>query len=248
MKNKVTFLIIMLLMASFPVSSQKSSDTRDKFTLLTMPYNKKPLLLYKGQFEVNAGYKFAIRSRSYDSNGDLIILKDQGTASVFHYYLMELKYGITDFLELTAETYYSKHGIRSVTTENYSLTDNITVNTLSTVQGMGDILLYSSLRFPMNYKWFDFAIRGGMYLPTAGYETPQPTNTITDATAANIYTVNYHFNSKNGNGVPVLLLSSALKFTLSKFSLEADFAYKDPTKEGQNIRWNQFLTASKNFT
>jgi hypothetical protein len=248
MKNKIPFLIMMLILSSLPVISQKSSEPRDEFTLLTMPYNQRPLSLYKGQLEVNAGYKFAVRSRTYDSNGDLILLKDEGTASVYHYYLLELKYGITDFLELTAETYYSKHGIRSVTTEYYSLSDNITVNTLSTIKGMGDLLLYGTLRLPIDFKWVDFGIRGGMYLPTADNKTSQPTNTVTNITAANTFTVNYQFNEKNGYGVPVYLLSSDLKFTFSKISLETDFTFKDPVKEGQNIRWDQSLTANKTFT
>ena len=230
---------MMLILSSLPVISQKSSEPRDEFTLLTMPYNQRPLSLYKGQLEVNAGYKFAVRSRTYDSNGDLILLKDEGTASVYHYYLLELKYGITDFLELTAETNYSKHGIRSVTTEYNSLSDNITVNTLSTIKGMGDLLLYGTLRLPIDFKWVDFGIRGGMYLPTADNKTSQPTNTVTNITAANTFTVNYQFNEKNVYGVPVYLLSSDLKFTFSKISLETDFTFKDPAKEWQNIRWDQ---------
>jgi len=66
MKNKIPFLIMMLILSSLPVISQKSSEPRDEFTLLTMPYNQRPLSLYKGQLEVNAGYKFAVRSRTYD--------------------------------------------------------------------------------------------------------------------------------------------------------------------------------------
>jgi hypothetical protein len=248
MKNKIPLLVIVILLSGLPVSSQDSSGTRDKFTLLTMPYNQRPLSLYKGQLEVNAGYKFAVRSRSYDSNGNLIILKDEGTASVFHYYFLELKYGITDFLEVGAETYYSMHGVRSVTTEYLSLSDNITVNTLSTIKGMGDLLLYGSLRLPIEYKFVDFGIRGGIFLPTAAYKAPEPTHTVTNITAANTFTVNYHFNEKNGYGVPVYLVSSAFKFSLSKFSLETDFTFKNPAKEGQNVRWKQSLTASKTFT
>jgi hypothetical protein len=246
---------ILLIFAAFsliwlsPVNCQTSSKTRDKFTLLTMPYNQRPLSLYKGQFQANAGYKFAIMARTYDKDGNLVILKKKGTASVYHYYFLELKYGILNFLEFSAETNYLKHGIRSPSEEYISLSNDISVNTLNTVKGFGDILLLLSLRLPIEYKWFDFGIRGGMYLPTAKYEPPKPSHTITNvsAVASNTFTVNYQYNNKNGYGVPVYLLSAAAKFTLSKFSLETDFIYREPLKEGKKVRWDEALTVSKTF-
>jgi hypothetical protein len=213
-----------------------------------MPYNKRPLTLYKGQFQVNAGYEFAVRIHSFDSDGNLKVLKDNGTASVFHNFCLKIKFGITDFLEFAAETNYLKKGIRSVTMQYLSSsTESITVNTVNETRGLGDLLLITSLRLPINYKWFDFGIKGGLFLPTAKYKPSRPTHTITETTVPNIFEINYHFNNTNGFGVPVYLLSSAVKFTLSKFSLESDFTFRKPVKEGENIRWDQVMT-NKTFT
>jgi hypothetical protein len=248
MKNLLLILTIILSLAMIvPINGQTNSKPRDKFTLLTMPYNKRQLTLYRGQLQANAGYKFAVRARNFDKNGDLLVLKDEGTASVFHYYFLQVRYGITDFLELSVETNYLKHGVRSLTTDYYSLTDNITVNTLTTKKGVGDLLIMGSARLPIAYKWFDFGIKGGLFIPTSEFEPLKPTHTVSAVTAATSYTVNYHYNNTNGFGVPVYVLGAAAKFNYSKLSLATDFSFITPSKEGENIRWKETLTASKTF-
>jgi hypothetical protein len=242
----VSVIIAVCLIPSVPVISQTNSASGDKYTLLTMPYINRPLTLYKGQLQVNTGYKFAVRSRSFNNTGDVIVLKDKGNSSVLHYYFIELKYGLTGFIEFGAETNYMRRGIRSESTTYLSTnatgkTDEISVNDLKEFRGMSDLFLYTTLRLPFDYKWFDLGIRGGLFLPTSRSEPLEPTHTIVTATTANSYTINYHFNNKNGFGVPVYCVSAAMKLTLSKFALEADFTLREPIKEGTNIRWEQTL-------
>ena len=74
MKSKYisALLFCIVLIPFIPINCQTTSQGTDKYTLLTMPYNKRPLSLYRGQFQANAGYKFAVNGRSYDSNGDIL--------------------------------------------------------------------------------------------------------------------------------------------------------------------------------
>ncbi len=248
MKSILTTSFIALLVVSGPLNAQQPTPSRDKYTLLTMPYNNRPLTLYRGQLQFNAGYKFAVRARQYDSNGKKIILKDQGVASVYHYYMMELKYGITDFLEVSASTNYLKRGIRSQTVDYVSSVEQISVSELNEEKGLGDILLLASTRLPFEYKWFDLSIRGGMYLPTAEFKPDEPTHSVTNVLAANMFSIDYHYNNKIGFGVPVYVLGGALKFSYSDFSFESVFMFRDPVDEGENIRWDETLTPSKTFT
>jgi hypothetical protein len=249
MKNKllICLLAFFLIYPGVRINCQENSPSRDKYTLLTMPYNKRPLTLYRGQFRANAGYKFGVRARTFNDLGDPLVLKDEGTASVFHYYLLQIKYGILDFLEISAETNYLKHGVRSVTTEYYSGTDNITVNTLTTRKGLGDLLVKATARLPITYNWFDFDLTGGIFIPMAEHESLKPTHTVTDIVSAGTYTINYQYNNTNGFGVPVYVAGAAAKFSLSKFSMEVDFSFMDPVKEGENLRWNGTLTTSRTF-
>jgi len=238
MKNIYFLVILLVLLPVSHVNCQTGTGVRDKYALLTMPYNKRPLALYKGQFQFNAGYKFAVRGSSYDLNGDIIRLKDNGTASVMHYYFAEIKYGITDFLEVSVASDYLMRGIRSETSEYWSLTELITVNNLTETKGMGDILLSATGRLPFEFKMIDFSLKGGLFLPTAKYEPGKPTHSVTDFISETVYTINYHFNNTNGYGVPVSLLSAAAKFTYNQFTLETDYSFSFPVKEGTNIRWD----------
>jgi hypothetical protein len=243
MKNKsISVLLVLFLSGFLLLNGQTGTAAKDKYTLLTMPYIQKPLLLYKGQVQINTGYKFAVRGRSFDNNGNVIVLKDDGNSSVLHYYFAEVRYGVTDFLEVGAETNYMKRGIRSESTTTITTTDQISTNDLKEFRGMSDLLLFASVRPPIEYKWFDFALRGGYFMPSAKYEPAQPTHTvITDAASANSFTVNYHFNNKNGFGVPVYFISAMGKLTFSKFAFETDFMFREPIKEATNIRWEETL-------
>jgi hypothetical protein len=235
-----------LLAPSVTSEGQVINQGRDKYTLLTMPYNMRPLTLYKGELQAFAGYKFAVRTQSYNSDGDIVQLKNTGTGSVYHYYFVDLRYGVTSFFELAAETNLIRRGIRSESASyiatTLTSTDRISVNKLTEVKGLGDILLMASLRPPLRYRWFDFSVTGGMFLPSSKYEPKQPTNSVvTSSTAANSYTVNYHYNYTNGYGVVVYLLSASAKLSVKKFSAEADWTFKTPQKEGKNIRWEETL-------
>jgi hypothetical protein len=234
-------LVLSLCLIPYNVTGQNEASARDKYTLLTMPYNKRPLALYKGQFQANAGYKFAVRTKSFDINGDKIGLKENGSASILHYYFLDIKYGITDFIELGAETNYMKHGIRSESVSYLSGSDQISVNSLNETKGMGDILVTATLRPPIEYKIFDFGLKGGISLPTGRYIPLQPTHSITDITATNSYTINYHFNNTNGSGVPLYLVSAIAKFSFAKLSAEAEGSILIPSKEGESIRWQQSM-------
>ncbi len=251
MKRGCIFLIMLILslVLNSIVSGQFSG--RDKYQLLTMPYNQRPLTLYRGQLHGNAGYKFAVRTQSYNSEGETVSLRNTGTGSVYHYYFTEIKYGLTDFIELAAETNFLKRGVRSESTtyvtETLTATDRIRVNKLTEVKGMGDLHLSATLRLPLEYKWFDLAFRGGFYLPSARYEPQKPSHTISDITTENSYTVNYHYNNTNGYGVPVYELSGAVKLTVGNFTLNTGVLFGDPTREGQNIRWEEALV-EKDFS
>lgn len=246
MKQKISiaFIISAFLIPFNSISGQTDKPARDKFTLLTMPNNKRPLLLYRGQLQFNSGYRLAVNGKSYDADGEKISLKAEGNASIMHTYNIELKYGITDFIEVAADSYFMKNGIRSPSGIYLSGSDVINTNSLNEFKGMGDISLSAALRLPIEYEIFDISIRGGVTLPVAAYEPSQPTHSITDYIAPNNYTVNYHFNNNNGNGVPLYFLSGAAKVTFSRISLETRGGYRFPSREGENIRWNWTLYGS----
>jgi hypothetical protein len=259
MKRALLMLIVVVTCFQFRVTGQGIQAGRDKFILMTMPYYIRPLTLYRGQIKAEAGYKFAVRAQSFNQQGELVNLKNYGTGSVFHYYFIKLRYGILNFAEIGAETSFLRTGVRDATyttvSASLSTTERVTVNKLTESKGMEDVFFYSALRLPIEYKWFDFSVKGGMFIPSAKYEPVKPSNTVkTSVTEANTYTINLHYNNTNGYGVPVYLLAAASKITIGKFTTEVDYAFRTPMKEGQNIRWeetktdNAFTYANKSYS
>ena len=244
-------LLVQLLLVAISVSAQRQTRQEDKYILLTMPYNQKPLTLYRGQLELNGGYKFAVRSMKYDTEGRSVYMKDDGTGTVYHFYFADINYGVTNFLQVGASTNMLRHGEREVTTQIESTalgtTNRVTVNKLTEVKGIGDLLLLTTLRLPIKYRYFDLSATGGLFIPTSAYKPQQPKNSVTNVTAVSSYTVNYHYNQTNGYGVPVYLLSASVKGGYRKFSFEGDFTFRTPKKEGTNIRWEATMV-DKNFS
>ena len=246
--NRIFILVSFLFFTGLVPLRSQTSVPKDRFTLLTMPYNQRQTTLYKGQIQANAGYKFAIRSRKFDKDGNLIILKDEGTASVYHYYLFELRYGVTNFLELSAQTSYMKRGIRSVTENVISTSaEAVSINTVTETKGPGDILLLGSLRLPVEFRHFDAWLTGGAYVPSAKYEPEKPAHKVSSLASANTLTIDYKYKNRNGYGVPVWLLSGGAKLSLSRYSMEAGFTYRKPVGQGESIRWDEELTVDKTF-
>jgi hypothetical protein len=253
--KSIRFNILSILLLTVPllhICGQEKESPGDKFTLLTMPFNQRPLNSYMGQLQISAGYEFAVRSRSYDADGKKTSLKDLGIASIGHYYFMDIKYGVTNFFEVEANVDYLKSGTKSGTVYYYTSnlsggTDIIPVYTLDETKGFGDLCLSGALRLPFDYKWFDLKISGGCFLPIAPYKPPVPTSSVTDVLSENSYTVNYHNNYRNGYGVPVLHLVATGKASLSKFTALASYTFDGPAKEGASIRWNQALE-NQSFT
>ncbi|HVN57064.1 MAG TPA: hypothetical protein VMT63_02095 [Bacteroidales bacterium] len=240
--------LIVLAMSATLIKAQDTGQARDKYVLLTTPYNERQLTLYRGQLMVDAGYKFAVRSVSYDENGSRQLLTNNGSGSVYHYYYTDIRYGITDFVEIGAETNYIRHGIRTQTERYVSTsaagTTDVTLNNIQEIRGMGDILLLLSLRPPLKFKWFDLSLTGGIFLPSSKYKPEMPSNTVTSA-VANTFVINSYSRYANGYGVPVYLVSGAFKAVFRKFTFETDFTFRTPLKEGTSIRWTSTLENSK---
>jgi hypothetical protein len=135
---------------------------------------------------------------------------------------------------------YSMQGVRDKTENYFSGNDYITVNHLSEYKGFDDLRLFSAIRLPLKTDYFGFGIEGGISIPTSKYMPEKPTHTIESLGGLSAL-INYHYNNRNGTGVPVWNSSVYLKLILDKFSLYAFGSFQSPVKEGVSIRWDETL-------
>lgn len=250
------YLCLPWIMTPF-AEGQTARSSRDIYVLLTTPYNLRPLSPYRGQVKAEGGYKFSVRSNSYNSEGQTQKITNMNTGSVYHYYYATVEYGVTDFFGISAETDMIRLGQREVTVKYESVTansrDQVTTSTLKETKGLGDLLLMATLRFPERKNWIDISATGGLYIPVAEHEAQMPANTIkvVTSTTANITTttsqINIKENYRHGYGVPVFLLSASVKGGYWKYSSELKFSFLTPKEEGISTGWSTSLV-DKVFT
>lgn len=259
MRLKLLYILQLVLLFAFfcpSLSGQFNETGRNKYSLLTKPYNERSLQLYRGQLQFNTGFELGVRTRIFDHNGTNIRDKSDGVTSVNYLFPFEIRYGITDFVEIEASTSYSRTGIPDKTISYILPGYMLDIYSLNELRGMADLLVSVSLRLPFEYKHADFSLGGGVFLPTAKHRPEQPHHTLinqelemTDGTYKTIqYTVKYWHIQPNGLGVPVYRLTASGKIGYQKLSLHVNSAFRFPAKIGKNIRWSQSMDDTGNFS
>ncbi|MCD4769293.1 MAG: hypothetical protein K8R35_03920 [Bacteroidales bacterium] len=235
---KTLILNILLVIPTGLLFGQEQSGSIDKYSLLTEPFNLRPINMHKGQFQINAVYKLSIRTKSFDNSGDKIGLLEDGSASIRHTYVFNMRYGILEFFEVGAEMNFFKQGVRGKTRNYLSGLDFITINELNEFNGFEDIRLHASASLPFEVDIFDFSIEGGISLPTAKHEPDEPTHTF-QFLGFQSYIFNYHYNNNNGIGVPAWNTSATIHLTFNKITLVSTGSFYSPFREGSSVIWDE---------
>ncbi|MDR1864838.1 MAG: hypothetical protein LBR08_04620 [Bacteroidales bacterium] len=246
LKTRCTILLIGVCAT---LCGQGNQPAGDGFALLTTPYSERPLQLYRGQLQGNAGYLFGVRTKLFDGSGRNVHTKD--VISETHRFSWEVKYGITDFLEVETGSMFARTNVLSIE-EIYPVSDETLayVETLEEHRGFTDWYLGASLRLPRAYRHFDLSVGGGVYLPVAAYKSKEPQHTFSvDAyeAPAEIH-LNYHRTYPNGTGVPVFRLATAVKATAGRFAFQGSGRLLFPAREAVNIRWRDSVTGTGSFS
>lgn len=240
-KGALLFLISIFTMLA---TAQESDRSNDKYSILTEPFNLRPINMHRGQLQISTGYKLSVRTRSFDSMGEVISLQEDGSASIQHKNIFYVKYGILEFIQVGARMNYYKQGIRGETRNYLSGINYITVNELNEYKGFEDLFIHASVSLPLIVKNFDFALTGGVSLPTARHEPAEPSHEAINLGFAS-YIYNYQYNNRNGMGVSVWKGLADIKLTLNKFTIASTALLSKPAKEGQSFYWTEYYENSE---
>lgn len=244
---KINYLITTIIFIVFTghISSQaQQASSSDKYTLLTEPFNLRPINVHKGQLQFNAGYQMSIRTKYYDSDGELAGLAEDASASIQHSYLLSMKYGVLEFFELGAEMNYHKKGVREATENFLSGINLVTINTLKEYNGFEDLFLYGSLSLPFDADLVDFALKGGVSINSAKHKPDKPDHTY-DYFGLGSYTFNYHYKNHNGTGTPVWKAGADLQVSINKITLYTNVLFSSPLREVESFYWSEFFENGK---
>lgn len=241
MKNILLKAALLLAISSqVLIATAQDNNKATSYSILTESFNLRPINMHRGQLQINTGYKLSVRTKSYNREGEVISLQEDGSASVQHKYLFDIKYGVLEFIQLGARVNYYKQGIRSETHNYLSGVNYITVNKLNEYKGFEDLFLHASVSLPFNINNFDFAMTGGVSLPTAKHEPDKPSHEAVPLGLPS-YTFNYQYNNKNGLGVPVWTGQADVQLSLNKLTLTSSASLSKASAEGESIYWSEYF-------
>lgn len=215
------------------------SQTVDRYSLLTERYIDRPLAMYKGQLQFNTGYEFSIISKKYDPVGKKIDLAKEGSVTASHLFPFVIRFGILDYIQISASTNYASMGVRSQSITYGSLGANLYQSEISRYKGFDDLYLGLDFSAPFKSSLISWVLTGGIHLPVFSHEPDKPSHIykVLDQTSGSADLV-YKYNKKFGTGIPVSVLGSSIKLRLSKVSFTGSFHYLGGMKEGESTDWD----------
>jgi hypothetical protein len=242
MKTTICIILIFYLISAYSFSQTDSLKTNSVYILLNEKSVDRPINLHNGQFQLNFNYQFGVQSKKFDNNGNKMDFSEDGRASLKHFYCLDVKYGLSESLEIFANLPYARFIERGIPTAVISL-PYYQLNTTTENKGFYDLSLGLSFQFPFRTKKFFMSINGGAFLPTAKYKPDKPQHEIVNnpnyynVTTNNAVYFNYYYYNRLGDGIYKVQLGGAMKLIIKKWALFFDAGYIKGLGEADNIKW-----------
>ncbi len=231
-------LLFLLVLVPLSLHSQPEKMYED----LTRPAVQRPLSVYGGQLQVEAGYQLVTGNKYFDGSGKKTGVKEAASTNLSNNFSFSLRYGILDFVEFNASTWY-RNSIASDPT--VILLDYTVINYMDRMEharGLSDLYVGLTLRLPVEIPWFDWAVSAGAILPVAASEPGEPGHTyeVWDA-ASGAFQVRYKDYPKYGKGVTLPQFGTNLRLSLDKFGIWLGGRYIPVSAEVETSQWKYRL-------
>ncbi|MDH5399617.1 MAG: hypothetical protein OEX02_15815 [Cyclobacteriaceae bacterium] len=204
----------------------------------------RPITVFKGELRINGGYRFDIFNNRYDGAGEKINLSAMDGKAAFQDALfMNMRYGITDFLDIEVNLLdFKKMTVRETPVD---IIEDVVweISRLTETVGNEDLLLKLNMRWPGLPRVVDVGLSPGISFPTArhgeqqpqhGYNLPQSSLGIDSPDA--VY-IDYHQVYKWGAGVTRSYLEGMVKWRGQNVALSGAYSAHFPLKTGKAVYW-----------
>ena len=211
----------------------------------------RPITLHAGQLRITGSYALSLHARRFDQAGETISLRDAGSSSTRHHYTLDIKYGITQFVQLRAAIGATGHVVRE--RDEYSVPaeeDPAVSHRVETMySGVGDIFVGVDLRAPLSTRKLDIAVALGASLPTAHAQPPAPEHSfeVSQQDGAPLHRYVYRYHNPPGLGITVASVGARAKYRTARWAFSSGVDYRHGLKEGAGIEWKHQLTADGTF-
>ena len=244
---------IFLLVAASAISTASFCQFGPDSLLLNERALDRPLNLHKGQLRIGADYGFQLVNTSFDRS-QRIQLIETGQAGVAHGFELDLKYGITEFLQASFNISHLNQAVRD---ESVTLIEeDIYEITYTTVhRGISDPHVELTYRLPLPRK-VDLLFSGLVNLPVAskGYLEPEHSVQSEASEFGDVYTVQYVEVVGQGRGIFIPGVRAQFKYRLKDVAFTLRGLYMYPAGISTDHIWdyrienNEFIYSSASFS
>lgn len=232
---KVIFFCGVLFFGWMCTQAQSSRDS----VLLNERTMDRPITLHGGQMRITGGYTLGINTLQYDASGAAIDLSSSGFSYLSNSLSGEIKYGVNDFIQVTASIAQSSQAVRSQTTYVIA-SPTLEINSMNISDGWKDVFLALDFRAPFRTRKMDWLVSAGAFVPTAASRPDVPTHSIAPSTINNTVVstaVSYQYYKALGYGVPALQLGTLFKYRFANSAISVGASYLKPTGEVMTSYW-----------
>jgi hypothetical protein len=241
---KASLGICFVLMLAFQSQAQINKDS----LLANERTLDRPLNVHGGQLRVTGEYGFSFINKRFDVDGNSDKLKKDGQARGLHTSYINLKYGILEHLQFSAQLGYQTQSMREKQIFIVGFPDingSTVINGVHEVAGLEDAALGLDFRIPFKTRKIDLITSVDVLLPIGEHEQARPSHELTEA--GQNWEIQYNNKSPVTNGVMAYRLGGAIKYRGQNvaFTLMGDFT--KASKETTQLDWDYQLNAQQQF-
>lgn len=211
----------------------------------------RPITLHARQLRITGAYDVSLHSRRFDKLGETFSLRDMGSSSVRNHYALDVKYGITQFVQFTASIGATGHLVRQ--RAEYIAADAEDPAVSHRVQrkysGIEDVFVGVDLRAPLKTRKIDIAVALGAHLPTASSRSPTPRHSlgVSQEDGSPLHQYVYRYHNPPGRGVAIAKVGGRAKYRTARWAFSSGVDYQHGLKDGVSVEWKHQLTTDGTF-
>ena len=247
---EIMIIRVLFFLIACPIMSQAQELSGDSL-LATERSIDRPVTLHAKQLRLTGGYGLAIISRRFDDVGKVFRLRDEGGNSVRHDVMLDVRYGVNDFIQLTAGISATEHIIRGQTEYIFPQDQDPVVShqIVNNYSGLEDIFVAVDLRAPLRTRKLDIALTLGAYFPTARSQALEPHHSfeVQYADGEPVHKFTYRYYHPQGKGVTVGQLGGIIKYRMKKMALSARVDYQHGLSDATGVQWRHQFDPAEGF-
>lgn len=211
---------------------------RDSILLYERTMDRR-LTLYRGQLRINASYYVSLFNKRFTNDGSTVKLSEEGIAKTRYSALLELKYGINNFITLNALLTQENENQRGPDITIVDPPNTFLIHYETETKGLNDPVISLDLRAPLRTNKIDLVGTIGATLPIASSRSEQPEYGFEyDYYGTDFNRITYQYKEHWGNNAAVMIAGLRGKLRGEDWALTGLMEYRHALKVSEGRGWN----------